>query len=437
MWTVVAKTTLDHLHTQTSLADQDIVNAVIKENPDIHLVLPCSWNAQMSENSLNNYCFSRTKNFHIIHWNSPLKLTVKSNSGAYFRNRYMAFEAYDGYLFRADLPSDCKFPDRVNYPLTQASPIQVSEPCWNITREKDIIRITHPFIIDHKSSSIDEFDVTLVAQLSADRLMMLEQLCQHWNGPMSISFYGSDSDVQDVLKFRSGSPILQDCTTRLGLHVVYKTGEFYPINYLRNVALDNIQTPYVFLSDIDFLPMYGLYEYLKEAIKILGADKRVFVVPAFETLLYRFKFPENKDELLKMLDHGSIFTFRKHVWKVGHAPTNYAHWRNASIPYKVSWSPDYEPYVVVKSNTQRYDQRFVGFGWNKVSYIMELDARRYEFVVLPDPFIIHLPHAPSRDISSHRKSRQYRDCLQVLKRDFKKDLLVRYGDKALKYQNLM
>ena len=222
--------------------------------------------------------------------------------------------------------------------------------------------------------------------------------------------------------------------TRLGLHVVYKVGDFYPINYLRNVALDNVQTPYVFLSDIDFLPMYGLYEYLKEAIKILGANERVFVIPAFETLLYRFKFPQNKDELLKMLDHRSIFTFRYHVWKVGHAPTNYAHWRNASIPYKVSWSPDYEPYVVVKSDAQRYDQRFVGFGWNKVSYIMELDARGYEFVVLPDPFIIHLPHAPSKDISSHRKSRQYRDCLQVLKRDFQKDLLVRYGDKALKYQ---
>ena len=439
MWTTVAKATLEHLHSRTSLADQDIVNAVIKQYPDIHFVLPCSWNAQMSEHSLNDYCFSRTKNFKIIHWNSPLKLQVKNNHGAFFRSRYMAFENYNGYLFRRDL-SDCKLPSnlKIEAAVTLNSPQSntlSSDPCWNITREKDRVRMTHPYIVDYKFFSTDEFDVTLVAQLSADRLMMLERLCQHWDGPISISFYGSDSDVQDVLKFHSNSPILQDCNARLGLHVVYKSGQFYPINYLRNVALDNIQTPYVFLSDIDFLPMNGLNLYLKEAIKVLGADKRAFIVPAFETLLYRFKFPANKNELLRMLKSGSIFTFRYHVWKAGHAPTNYDHWKNATIPYRVSWSHDYEPYIIVKSDTLRYDERFVGFGWNKVSYIMELDAMGYEFVVLPDPFIIHLPHAPSRDISSHRKSKQYRDCLQVLKREFQQDLVVKYGERALKYQS--
>ena len=437
MWTNVARSTLDHLHSRTSLADQDIINAVIKENPDVHLVLPCSWNAQMSEHSLNDYCYGRTKNFKIIHWNSPLKLMVKSNHGAYFRNRYMAFASYNGYLFQDDFLSDCQFSDGTSYQQSPTLPHALSsDPCWNVTREKDRVRLTHPYIVDHKVSSVDEFDVTLVAQLSPDRLMMLERVCQHWNGPLSISFYGYDSDVQDLLKFLSVSSVLQDCQTHLGLHVVYKTGEFYPINYLRNVALENVQTPYVFLCDIDFLPMYGLYEYLREAVRILGGDKRTFVVPAFETLLYRFKFPENKEELLKMFDDRIIFTFRYHVWKAGHAPTNYAHWRNASVPYRVSWSPDYEPYVVVRSDALRYDERFVGFGWNKVSYIMELDARGFEFVVLPDPFILHLPHAPSRDISSHRRSKQYRDCLRVLKRDFQRDMVVRYGDRALKYQAL-
>lgn len=437
MWTSVAKATLEHLHSRTSLADQDIVNAVIKKHPDIHFVLPCSWNAQMSEHSLNDYCFSRTKNFKIIHWNSPLKLLVKNNHGAFFRSRYMAFESYNGYFFRHDL-LDCKLASNLKSEAAAvlASPsTSSSDPCWNITREKDKVRITHPYIVDYKysSGSSDEFDVTLVVQLSTDRLIMLEQLCQRWDGPMSISFYGSNSDVQDMLKFHSNSPILQDCKARLGLHVVYKSGQFYPINYLRNVALDNVQTPYIFLSDIDFLPMNGLYLYLKEAIKVLGADRRAFIIPAFETLLYRFNFPASKSELLKMLENGSIFTFRYHVWKAGHAATNYDHWKNATVPYRVSWSQDYEPYVVVKSNALRYDESFVGFGWNKVSFIMELDAQGYEFVVLPDPFIIHLPHAPSRDISSHRQSKQYRDCLQVLKRQFQQNLMMKYGEKALKY----
>ena len=45
--------------------------------------------------------------------------------------------------------------------------------------------------------------------------------------------------------------------------------QFYPINYLRNVALEQVITPFVFLSDIDFLPMHGLYEYLSQATSII------------------------------------------------------------------------------------------------------------------------------------------------------------------------
>lgn len=63
------------------------------------------------------------------------------------------------------------------------------------------------------------------------------------------------------------------------------------------------------------------------------------------------------------------------MWPKGHAPTNYAKWRTATTPYKVEWEPDFEPYVVIRRDCPEYDQRFVGFGWNKVSHVMELDAQ--------------------------------------------------------------
>ena len=31
--------------------------------------------------------------------------------------------------------------------------------------------------------------------------------------------------------------------------------------------------------------------------------------------------------------------------------------------------------MVVRNNVSRYDKRFVGFGWNKVSHILELQAQ--------------------------------------------------------------
>lgn len=70
-----------------------------------------------------------------------------------------------------------------------------------------------------------------------------------------------------------------------------------------------------------------------------------------------------------------IFVYRYHVWPQGHAPTDYAKWRTATVPYQVEWQPQFEPYVVVRRDCPLYDQRFVGFGWNKVSHIMELDAQ--------------------------------------------------------------
>lgn len=66
---------------------------------------------------------------------------------------------------------------------------------------------------------------------------------------------------------------------------------------------------------------------------------------------------------------------RYHVWTKGHAPTNFAKWRTATTAYKVQWEADFEPYVMVRRDSPEYDRRFVGFGWNKVAHIMELDAQ--------------------------------------------------------------
>ena len=188
-------------------------------------------------------------------------------------------------------------------------------------------------------------------------------------------------------------------------HVVFKEGDYYPINYLRNVALKFANSKYVFLSDIDFLPSEDTLRLLKKATHLLdeGETARALIVPAFETKKYRLDdFPRSKADVIRLLDEGQMYTFRYNEWPRGHQPTNFAKWRTATTPYKVQWEPDFEPYVVLpKSQAIEYDQRFVGFGWNKVSHIMELAFKNTEFVVLPNVFIVHIPHAPSLDIAKY------------------------------------
>ncbi|XP_069327375.1 xylosyl- and glucuronyltransferase LARGE2 [Eulemur rufifrons] len=435
MWRVTASRELLTLPA-TSLADQDIFNAVIKEHPGLVQPLPCIWNVQLSDHTLAERCYSEASDLKVIHWNSPKKLRVKNKHVEFFRNFYLTFMEYDGNLLRRELFGCPSQPQPGADPLQRAlAQLDEEDACFEFRQQQLTVHRVHITFLPHEPPPPRPHDVTLVAQLSMDRLQMLEALCRHWPGPMSLALYLTDAEAQQFLRFVEASPVLS-ARQDVAYHVVYREGPLYPINQLRNVALAQALTPYVFLSDIDFLPAYSLYDYLRASIEQLGLDSRrkaALVVPAFETLHYRFSFPTSKAELLALLDAGALHTFRYHEWPQGHAPTDYTRWREAEAPYRVQWAADYEPYVVVPRDCPRYDPRFVGFGWNKVAHIVELDAQEYEFLVLPEAFTIHLPHAPSLDISRFRSSPTYRDCLQALKDEFHQDLSRHYGAAALKY----
>lgn len=437
IWKMIAEKELLSM-LSTSLADQDIFNAVIKQYPYLIYNLPCQWNVQLSDNSLSDaLCYTDVQDLKIIHWNSPKKLKVKNKHLEFFRNLYLTFLEYDGNLLRRELIGCANSSRTVLETKEVGGSSDEDEPCYEFNRAHLIEHRTHLYYIDFQyEPSPDGNDVTLVAQLSMDRLQMVEALCEQWEGPISLAMYMSDSEVQQFLGYAQTSKTLSE-RKNIGYHIVYRDGPFYPINKLRNVALSQVVTPYVFLSDIDFLPMAGLYEYLKRSVAQVGMSesKKGLVVPAFETLLYRILFPKSKAELLNMLNYGTLFTFRYHVWPQGHAPSNFAKWRTATTPYRIKWAVDFEPYLVVRRDVALYDTRFVGFGWNKVSHIMELYAQNYQFIVLPNAFIIHMPHAPSFDIAKYRSSRTYRKCLQTLKHIFIGELSAKYEGRLFDQDN--
>ncbi|KAK7912699.1 hypothetical protein WMY93_012910 [Mugilogobius chulae] len=289
MWRLTAERELMSM-LSTSLADQDIFNAFIKQNPVLVHQLPCFWNVQLSDHTRSEQCYTEV---------SDLKLQS-------------ALEQLDE-----------------------------DDQCYDFRRERLTVHRVHLYFLHYEYPRSDNGgDVTLVAQLSMDRLQMLEAICKHWEGPISLALYMSDAEAQQFLRY--ARPL---------------KGTVLPCEPAEEHRSEERSHTYVFLTDVDFLPMYGLYDYL-----------------------------------------------RYHVWPKGHAPTNYAKWRTATTPYRVEWEADFEPYVVVRRDSPEYDQRFVGFGWNKVSHIMELDAQEFELMVLPNAFMIHMPHAPSFDISKFRSS---------------------------------
>uniref|UniRef100_A0A4W3K9S0 LARGE xylosyl- and glucuronyltransferase 1 n=1 Tax=Callorhinchus milii TaxID=7868 RepID=A0A4W3K9S0_CALMI len=102
MWRLTAERELMNMFS-TSLADQDIFNAVIKQNPYLVYQLPCFWNVQLSDHTRSEQCYKDVSDLKVIHWNSPKKLRVKNKHVEFFRNLYLTFLEYDGNLLRREL----------------------------------------------------------------------------------------------------------------------------------------------------------------------------------------------------------------------------------------------------------------------------------------------------------------------------------------------
>ncbi|KAK2186960.1 hypothetical protein NP493_183g01018 [Ridgeia piscesae] len=108
-------------------------------------------------------------------------------------------------------------------------------------------------------------DITFVSQMSSERYDKLYNLASRWSGPISVAIYLKRRT--NILKYRKLMKQLFSPRKNIALHFVVEQGEYFPVNFLRNVALDNAVTKYVFLSDIDFEPMSQLDIRLQEYIE--------------------------------------------------------------------------------------------------------------------------------------------------------------------------
>ncbi|XP_059046697.1 xylosyl- and glucuronyltransferase LARGE2s-like [Achroia grisella] len=422
LWHDAVSENLDRLK-HTTLADQDVINAVIKNNPKIVYNISCHYNVQMSTKTMAKSCYGEDGTYvKIIHWNSPTKYNIRIRDSDFFRKIHQSYVNFDGNLLREKLHS-CSQAEVVTYKMNH------SDLCISFRAAQRVKLRTHVYYMEYSYSDIDNFDVTLVVQLSMDRLQFLERLVKYWEGPLSAAIYLSDCDVAKFESFINDWSDTLSTRRNIGYHLVFKHDSVhYPVNYLRNVALEHVNTPYVFLMDVDFVPMAGLYEHLRDAIRIINPypQKKCLVVAAFETQRYRATLPRNKAALVARLS-GDVAPFRAREWPRGHRATNYSRWTTATAPYEVEWQSDYEPYLVVHRTVPKYDTRFSGFGWNKVSHSVSLRALRYRPLVLPGAFVVHTPHAPSKDITAFRADPHYRICLALLKQEFMDDLKRKYN----------
>lgn len=108
-----------------------------------------------------------------------------------------------------------------------------------------------------KKPTINNEFITLTTQLTENREEVLQMIYDVWPGPI-VAVVACD--------FKDGRPewdkdsFVQKNNRNNTKIILFNTNNIqmahYPINYLRNLAWDEVQTPFVFLLDVDFVPRY-------------------------------------------------------------------------------------------------------------------------------------------------------------------------------------
>ena len=207
--------------------------------------------------------------------------------------------------------------------------------------------------------------------------------------------------------------------------------EPYRINYLRNVALletrrqhlrfnSSLDKLAVLLVDVDFRSSNNLYDTVHSgsAVESILKQRRVIVCPAFEST--NDNHAQTVTSLRVLVEARQAEGFHISHFPQGHTPTQFDKFWKKSLEcdgkppdeyweksYKIQYEKLFEPYIImVSADVPLYDERFQGYGLNKVSHLATVAAHKGEqFFVLPGVFLLASAHERSESWSNRYGTR--------------------------------
>lgn len=179
----------------------------------------------------------------------------------------------------------------------------------------------------------------------------------------------------------------------------------YPINHLRNIAITESSTEYIFVLDADFTPSANLYHYIHKRLipYIMFQSTKIpdtaWVVPCFAMReeYSQMALPNTYNELRQLVEKDIAYITDPGA---GHGPTlavEVALVRplllGNPMAYEVCFESQWEPYYVLHRTAPLYDARFKNQGGDKQSHALQLNAEKYRFMVLREAFMVHKDHS--------------------------------------------
>ncbi|EFA86299.1 putative glycosyltransferase [Heterostelium album PN500] len=295
-----------------------------------------------------------------------------------------------------------------------------AERHWQRVPGKDFFDgLTQQFKTDvfyyRATKSMDpRYKVTIVTQATVNRVDRIVLMADRWKAPISTSIFIRDPDTEldQLNQMIANNPILMKF---VDFHLLYANNTRYPVNNLRNLSIRNSHTDYVLVMDADFIPPYGMHDYLLKYIDNTGNEEKVaYIVPSFSSSQDPRILPNDKPTLVEMVEKNLVNPSNLNVCPKCHSPSDYNRWFETTVPYEVKYSWIYEPYLIFnRNNTELFDERFKGYGFDKNSHVFTMAVSGYRFIVLPNAFIIHINH-PTSTWEGPRLDEQQWDCLRIV-----------------------
>ncbi|GAM19003.1 hypothetical protein SAMD00019534_021780, partial [Acytostelium subglobosum LB1] len=235
----------------------------------------------------------------------------------------------------------------------------------------------------------DQYDFAIATHVTVDQLERLAWISDKWRAPISAAIYvHNDTDVSKIVSLIRSS---YSVTQFVDVHLLYSNNTRYPVNSLRNLAVQNAESEWVLMMDVDYLPPIYLYQNLESYAEKIPKDQMTGIAMAsFSSSLGRFDLPNDKSELIDLISSRKINSKTKECLKC-HSATNYSRWYTEKDPYETTYKWTYEPVLAIrKSQAVKFDERFKGIGYDIIGNTFALAAKGFNYVVLPEAWVVHV-----------------------------------------------
>lgn len=244
--------------------------------------------------------------------------------------------------------------------------------------------------------------LTLAVPLTPSRVLRLDSLARLYaGGPVCAAVLVNNEE--EAHKFGLVWSRMAWLRTYVDVTFVRKAhGGALPINALRNVAVRLVKTHFVLMLDVDMTPARNSFDCFRDPQgRLLNqllppAQKRLAALPVFVADIHN-RPARNKQELINQLVHSAATTYCASSQKSNRVKRWYVTPHSVETRFQL----DYEPYAIARRDSYpAYDQRFSGYGFNKISWALGAEAAGWQLLVLPNSFLTHLNHVDNSWVSA-------------------------------------